>query len=73
MTLDELIEELQLKRLAAKQDIPVRLVVRRGAMADQYECMGVTIEEGLHGEIVLVFGGAPAAISDWPREPGVDL
>jgi hypothetical protein len=73
MTLDELIEELQLKRLATKQDIPVRLVVRRGGMADQHECMGVTIEEGLHGEIALVFGGAPAAISDWPREPGVDL
>ena len=34
MTLDELIEELQLKRLTAKQDVPVRLVVRRGVMAD---------------------------------------
>jgi hypothetical protein len=72
MTLDELIEELQLKRLAAKQDVPVRLVVRRGAMADQHDCIGVTIEDGLHGDIVLLFAGAEAAISDWPRNSGIE-
>jgi hypothetical protein len=72
MTLDELIEELRLKRLAAKQDAPVRLVVKQGAMANQHDCIGVTIEDGLHGNIVLLFAGAKAAISDWPHEPGVE-
>jgi hypothetical protein len=72
MTLDELIEELKLKRLAARQDAPVRLVVRRGSMADQHDCIGVTMEDGLHGNIVLLFAGAEAAISVWPREPDVE-
>src|SRR5438270_7722816 len=64
MTLDELIEELHLKRDRTSKGVNSSQSERRYAVACQNDCIGVTIEEGLHGDIVLLFDGAQAAISD---------
>jgi hypothetical protein len=69
MSLNELIEALTALRDKIGADMPVRLVKRRGELGDQYPCMDVQCTEGLHGPIILLFGGAEAAEMSWPREP----
>ena len=66
LTLDELIADLQRRRARMPDDGPVRLVIRRGAMADMHSCLQVALTEGLEGQIVLILAGDLAATSDWP-------
>lgn len=66
MTLDELIEGLTAARAAAPADLPLRVVVRRGELADQHSVMDLAKCDGLHGEIVLLFAGNVAAEMYWP-------
>jgi len=66
MSLDELIEMLTAARNKTGADMPVRIVIRRGELGDQRSCMDVQCTEGLHGPIILLFGGEEAAEMDWP-------
>ncbi len=66
MTLDELIMDLQGLRDKASEDVPIRVVVRRGILGDQYEIIHSELTDGLESKMALVFAGREAAEMDWP-------
>jgi hypothetical protein len=68
MTLDEFIAMLNEKRAETGKDVAVRLLIRDGTMARQFECIDVRVADGYHDQLVLILGGEMAATSDWPME-----
>ncbi len=69
MSIEELISALQNARQKVGTDMPVRLVIRGREFGHQHSCIDVQQTEGLHGPIILIFGGEEAAEMDWPSGP----
>jgi hypothetical protein len=66
LTVDEVVVMLlQIQELVAT-DMPVRMVVKKGELGEQYELIDVRLVEGFYGEMVLMLAGENVASMDWP-------